>query len=58
MCAECNRRHNSDPEPYLRFMNERHGEGAVAELDRLRRDGRKVSDEELLQTLGCLKALA
>ena len=57
MCAECNRRHNSDPEPYLRFMNERHGEGAVAELDRLRRDGRKVSDEELLQTLGWLKAL-
>ncbi len=58
MCAECNRRHNSDPEPYLRFINERYGEGVVAELDRLRRDGRKVSDEELLQTLGRLKAWA
>jgi hypothetical protein len=39
-------------------MNERHGEGAVAELDRLRRDGRKVSDKKLLQTLGGLKASA
>jgi 5-methylcytosine-specific restriction endonuclease McrA len=25
MCVRCNRRHNSDPTPYLRFMNERYG---------------------------------
>lgn len=57
MCGGCNRRHNSDPEPYLRFMNERHGEGAVAELDRLRRDSRKVSDEEMVQALKRLRAV-
>ncbi|MBV8856318.1 MAG: recombination protein NinG [Acidobacteria bacterium] len=58
MCAPCNRRHNEDPAPYLRFMNERYGEGAGAELDRLRRDGRKVTDEELLRSLEALRALA
>ena len=41
MCAGCNRRHNEDPGPYLRFMNERYGGEAVADLDRLRRDGAK-----------------
>lgn len=25
MCATCNRRHNEDVEPYLRFMRERYG---------------------------------
>jgi hypothetical protein len=52
MCVDCNRRHNSDPAPYLRFMNERYGEEVVAELDRARAEMRKVSDEELRQTLG------
>jgi len=56
MCADCNRRHNSDPTEYLRFMNERYGEAEVARLDRLRRDGRKVTNEELFQTLERLRA--
>ena len=58
MCAECNRRHNSDPEPYLRFMNERYGAEVVAELDAMRRDGRKVTDEDLLGTLDGLRGVA
>ena len=56
MCAACNRRHNEDPEPYLRFMVERYGGEAVAELDVLRNDARKVADEELLLALEGLKA--
>lgn len=55
MCAECNRRHNADPSEYFRFMNERYGEAEVAELDSLRRDGRKVTNEDLLQTLERLR---
>ena len=58
MCASCNRRHDEDKEPYLRFMNEHYGEGAVAELDRLKGDLRKVTDEEILQTFERLKVLA
>ena len=58
MCAPCNRQHNEDPEPYLRFMRERYGEEAVAELGRLREDARKVTDEELLRALERLKAMA
>src|SRR5215213_10883624 len=50
MCAGCNRRHNEDPGPYFHFMLERYGGGAVAELDRPRRDRSKVTDEELLQS--------
>src|SRR5215212_2558359 len=58
MCAGCNRRHNEDPGPYLRFMLERYGAGVVAELEGLR-DGRgKVTDEELREALGQLRALA
>ncbi|HEY0172080.1 MAG TPA: recombination protein NinG [Pyrinomonadaceae bacterium] len=56
MCAGCNRRHNEDPEPYLRFMTEHYGGEAVAELDRLRGDGRKVADEELVRALEGLRA--
>jgi len=51
MCAACNRRHNSDPAPYLAFMLERYGAEVVAELDRLRASLRKVPDEELLRLL-------
>src|SRR5215212_12073548 len=51
MCADCNRRHNSDPEPYLRFMNERYRAEVVAELGGLRADTRKVTDEELVRVL-------
>ena len=57
MCGDCNRRHNEDAEPYLRFMRERYGEVVVAELDRIRRDGGKVADEELLLELEELRAM-
>ena len=52
MCAGCNRRHNTDPSPYLAYMLERYGPEAVAELDRLKTSLRKVSDEELQEMLG------
>ena|SRR5438067_10712748 len=55
MCVECNLRHNVDPSPYLRFMNERYGPEVVAELDRLRRGVSKVTDEELGRTLDRLR---
>jgi hypothetical protein len=37
-------------------MTERYGGEAVAELDRLRGDGRKVADEELVRALEGLRA--
>ena len=58
MCATCNRRHNEDPEPYLRFIRERYGEEAVAELEGLRDGAGKVTDEELRRELERLRALA
>ena len=58
MCAACNRRHNADPGPYLRFMLERYGEEGVAELNGLRGSSRKIDDEELLLALERLRALA
>lgn len=57
MCATCNRRHNEDPAEYLRFMNERYGPEAVAELDRLRSGGHKVTDEELVRAHARLGAM-
>ena len=56
MCADCNRRHNIDPEPYLRFMNNHYGCEVVAELERLRRGGGKVADEELIELLERFRA--
>jgi hypothetical protein len=58
MCATCNRRHNEDPEPYLRFMRERYGVGIVEELEGLKESRRKVADEDLLRALEGLRALA
>ena len=57
MCSGCNRRHNEEPGPYLRFMTERYGAGAVAELEGLRDGDEKVTDEELRQALERLRAL-
>ena len=57
MCAGCNRRHNTDPTEYLCFMNERYGPGVVAELERLWRSNRKVTDDELLRALEELRAV-
>ncbi len=51
MCAGCNRRHNSDPAPYLAYMLERYGAKIVEELDMLRGSLRKVPDEELRRLL-------
>jgi hypothetical protein len=56
--ANCNRRHNEDPGPYLRFMRERYGEDAVKDLEEFRAGGGKVTDEELRRELEGLKALA
>jgi Bacteriophage Lambda NinG protein len=47
MCAACNRRHNSDPTAYLKFMTERYGAEVDAELGGLRSSMRKVTDGEL-----------
>lgn len=58
MCAGCNRRHSSDPDEYLRFMNEYYGANVVAELDGLRADTRKVTDEELARVLERFKRMA
>jgi hypothetical protein len=58
MCAECNRRHNTEPGPYLRLMMERYGAEVVAELGRLRADTRKVTDEELVRLLERFKRIA
>ena len=55
MCVECNRRHNVDPTPYLRFMNERYGPDVVAELNASRMSVRKVTDEELRMTFDRLR---
>lgn len=58
MCATCNRRHNEDPGPYLRFMRERYGEEAVAELEVLKDGTGKVTDEELRAEFERLRAFA
>ena len=55
MCVDCNRRQNSDPTPYLRFMKELYGPETVAELDGMRAETRKVGDEEVIETLARLK---
>ena len=58
MCAECNRWHSEDPEPYLRFMRERYDNGEVEELEGMRDGKRKVTDEDLLRALEQLRELA
>lgn len=58
MCAGCNRQHSSDPSEYLRFMNERYGADVVAELEGLKTDTRKVTDEELVRVLERFKGMA
>lgn len=58
MCDDCNRRHNADPGPYLRFMTECYGAEAVEELEELKESRRKVTDEDLLETLERLRAFA
>jgi hypothetical protein len=56
MCADCNRRHNSDPAPYLAFMMDHYGPGVMAELSWLKSSLRKVADDELRRLLEEYKA--
>ena len=58
MCGPFNRRHNHDPFPYMTFMQEKYGPDVVAELHELRMRPRKVTDDELAQTLSQYKAMA
>jgi hypothetical protein len=58
MCGRCNRRHNYDPFPYMAFMQATYGPEAVEELNALRDSRRKVTDDELRETLGRYKAMA
>ncbi len=57
MCAACNRRHNRDRRPYERYMRKTYGPAAVAELDGLRLDLEKVTDEELGEMLQQYKTM-
>jgi hypothetical protein len=57
MCGFCNRRHNSNPFAYMRYMQAKYGPEAVEELNDLRSSRRKVTDDELRQTLGRYKAM-
>ena len=57
MCVTCNRRHNEDSSAYLEFMNERYGLAVVEEINSLRMNLRKVSDEELHELLDHYRAM-
>lgn len=58
MCGRCNRRHNTDPLPYMGYMQKKYGPEAVAELNDLRMSICKVTDEELRQMHEEYKAMA
>lgn len=57
MCSTCNKRHNFNPFPYVRFMNSRYGPDAVGRLHALRMAVRKVTDDELRETLDRYKSM-
>jgi hypothetical protein len=57
MCSFCNRRHNSDPFPYVSFMQSKYGPEAVEGLHELRMRRVKVTDDELRKTLGEYRAM-
>jgi hypothetical protein len=57
MCAGCNRRHNRDRRPYERYMWKRYGAAVIAELDGLRLNLEKVTDEELEKMLSQYEAM-
>jgi hypothetical protein len=58
MCGFCNRRHNRDPFPYVRYMQETYGPEALEELNGLRSCRRKVTDDELRRMLGRYREMA
>jgi len=57
MCSFCNRRHNSSPFAYLKYMESRYGPEAVEELHELKMRRLKVTDEELKVMLGKYRAM-
>jgi hypothetical protein len=57
MCRFCNKRHNSNPFAYMRYMQKTYDSEALAELHDLRMSLRKVSDEELTKLLALYKAM-
>jgi hypothetical protein len=58
MCRNCNLRHNSDPFPYVRFMQEHYGEDAISQLHELRMAPCKITDADLARTLERYKRMA
>jgi hypothetical protein len=57
MCSFCNRRHNSNPHPYMSFMHAKYGPEAVEKLHELRMRRLKVTDDEMRKTLGKYQAM-
>lgn len=49
--------HNSDPFPYVTFMQQHYRSDVVSELHELRMARSKVTNEELAQMLGQYKAM-
>jgi hypothetical protein len=47
MSSACNRRYNRDRKPYERYMLKTYGPEVIAELDQLRMNIEKVTDEQL-----------
>jgi hypothetical protein len=58
MCVNYNRRHNSDPTLYLRFINECYGADVVAVLAETKSRLDKATDEELRRTYERYKDMA
>ena len=57
MCSACNRRHNRDRQPYEKYMLKAYGLAVIAELDKLRLNLEKVTDEELEEMLNHYKGV-
>jgi hypothetical protein len=51
MCAGCNRRHNRDQTPYEKYMRAHYGVEVIAELNGLKMNLEKVTDEQLRELL-------
>ena len=57
MCGFCNKRHNYNPFPYIKYMEGKYGPEAVEGLNELRASRRKVTDDYLRRTLGAYRAM-
>lgn len=58
MCGRCNIGHNSNPLPYLNFMQGHYGHEVAEELHALRMSLQKVTDDELRAMLGDYQRMA